>query len=427
MRKLILLIVVVAAALLLAVPRIVGALAQRQVDDYVASLNSAAATGSGPQITAHSYDRGWFEAHSSQRIALNEGSDDAPVFLVVDSRIEHGLILDDSSPGLGLAEVFSRFSLVDEDERVELPLTATTRIHLNGAASSFVSGETIDHRFDESGSRLRWDGGEMRLDIGAGGSSIAATGSFGQLQIDQDENSLTFGPMQLAGDQRLSTHQLWLGASNLSIEKFAVADPATGSFQVEDFDFFSDARLDGERLAYAFVAEAARITTPEFDDGQLRISMELSDLHAELAAGLRDKYARQDSVAAASGPGWAEIEADMLDLLAQGGRLDIEKFFIATEDGRLDASAQLVVASDAGAPVLVELLMALKGEIDLVVSKALLAAAAENNPQLAQAASMLFKAGYLLEENDDFVLKAAYTGGLLTINGLPLPLPLPVR
>jgi len=132
-------------------------------------------------------------------------------------------------------------------------------------------------------------------------------------------------------------------------------------------------------------------------------------------------------VEAASGPGWAEMEADMLNLLAQGGRLDIEKFFIATEDGRLDASAQLVVASDAGAPVLVELLMALRGEIDLVVSKALLAAAAENNPQLAQAASMLFKAGYLLEENDDFVLKAAYTGGLLTINGLPLPLPLPVR
>ena len=49
---------------------------------------------------------------------------------------------------------------------------------------------------------------------------------------------------------------------------------------------------------HSFVAEAARITTPEFDDGQLRISMELSDLDAELAAGLRDPAVLPDTLAA---------------------------------------------------------------------------------------------------------------------------------
>lgn len=425
MRKLILLLVAVILALVLVTPRVVGGLAQREVNDYVAGFNAEAATRFGPQITEHSYERGWFDARSSQRIALNAGSDEAPVFLIIDNQVEHGLILNGS--GFGLAEVHSGFSLVDEYERVELPLTAVTRIHLNGSASSLVSGKAIDHRFDESGSRLQWDGGELRFDVGSDGTSIAANGNVGRLQFVQEENRFTFGPMRFAGDQKLSEHQFWLGASSMSVDELGLEDPAAGSFQVRKFAFESDVRLDRERLTYELVVDADQIATPGFDGGSLHIDLELTDFHAETAARLRDKYAKQTDPVAAPEPGWAEIEADLLALLAHGGKLDIEKIFFATGSGRLDASAQMVIDQDVGAPVLTELLMALRGQLDIVVSKTLLATAAEHNPQLGQATTMLYRAGYLLEENEDFVLKAAYSGGLLTINGLPLPVPLPMQ
>ena len=77
--------------------------------------------------------------------------------------------------------------------------------------------------------------------------------------------------------------------------------------------------------------------------------------------------------------------------------------------------------------MLVEVLLALDAEVDIVVSKDLLAKAAESNPQLAQATAMLFATGFLLEKGEDFVLKADYKDGLLTVNDLPFPLPLPVR
>ncbi len=424
LRKLILLLVAVVVALLLVTPRVVGALAQRQVNDYVAGFNAEAVTRSGPQITEHSYERGWFDARSSQRIALSAGSDDTPFFLIIDSQVEHGLVLDGS--GFGLAEIHSGFSLVDEYERVELPLQAVTRIHLNGSASSFVSGKAIDHRFDESGSRLQWDGGELRFEVGPDGTSITANGNAGRLQFVEEENRFTFGPMRFAGDQRLSEHQFWVGASSLSVDELDLEDPAAGSFQVRNFAFEADVRLDRERLAYDLVVDADHIATPGFDGGSLHIDVALTDFHAETAARLRDKIAQQPDPVAASEPDWAEIEADLLALLARGGKLDVEKIFFATGNGRLDASAQMVIDQDVGAAMLGELLMALRGEMDIVVSKTLLATAAENNPQLAQATTMLYRAGYLLEEDDDFVLKAAYSGGLLTINGLPLPLPLPL-
>lgn len=288
-----------------------------------------------------------------------------------------------------------------------------------------VAGDRIDHRFAESDSRLQWDGGELKVQVGANGSSIAAVGDVGKLLLSQADNRITFGPIAISGDQRQSSHQFWLGDSKFSIAELGVVDTVDGSVTIEKLGIESNASLDHDRLAYSLLINADRIATPAFSDGRLNFRVALADLDVDATAKVRDKYAT--GTGPAGDPDWSEIEADMLALLAQGGRLDVERLFFSNEEGRLDATARLRLEEKPDAPVLVELLLAMEGQVDIVVSKDLLASAAENNPQLAQAASMLYTAGYLLEEDEDFVLKAIYANGLLTINGLPLPLPLPIR
>jgi uncharacterized protein YdgA (DUF945 family) len=424
-RKLIVVILVVIALLMLVVPRVVGGMAEQQVGEYIAAFNATASARGGPQITEYSYRRGWFGAHGSQRIVLDHRVDGDPLYLVIESEVQHGPL---SGRGIGLAAVHSTFSLVDANESVELPLSAVTRIRLDGSASSLITGNAIDHRFATSNSKLEWGGGELQLEIGANGRRIAADGRIDKLLFAQNDSRFTFGPMQLTGEQQQSLHRFWLGDSNFDIAELGLVDATEGALLIERLGFESSARLEQDRLFYSFLLKADRVATPQLDEGRINVSVGLAGLDVEAAARVRDKYARETAATTAlTEPDWPRIEADLLALFADGGRLDVGRFFFGNNSGRIDASAHLEFGPTAGATMLVEVLLALDAEVDIVVSKDLLAKAAESNPQLAQATAMLFATGFLLEKGEDFVLRADYKDGLLTVNDLPFPLPLPVR
>ncbi len=425
MRKLIVVILVVVALLLLTVPRVVGGIAEQQVGEYVAAFNATAAARGGPRITEYSYRRGWFGAHGRQRIALDRRVDGEPLYLEIESEVRHGPL---AGRGIGLAAVYSKFSLVDAEESIELPISAVTRIRLDGSASSLMIGNPVDHRFAASDSRLEWGGGELQLEIGANGQRIAADGRIDKLQFTQNDSGFTFGPMRLTGEQQQSFHRFWLGDSNFQVAELGLVGATDGALLIERLGFESSARLEQDRLFYSFLLDADRVAMPRLDEGRINVSVGLAGLDAEAAARVRDRYSRETAATTKlTEPDWSQIEADVLALFAGGGRLDVGRFFFGNNSGRIEASAYLEFGPAAGAPVLAEALRTLDAEVDIVVSKDLLSNAAEDNPQLTQTTAMLFATGFLIDKGEDFVLKADYKGGLLTVNDLPLPLPLPVR
>ena len=121
MRKSVIFLLFVIALIVIISPGIIGRLAEQSMDE---NLDWAAAESREIAITSLGFDRGWFTSHGQHRIEIRSGElrdslmllayengfDELPV-LIIDTRIDHGLVPVTSigrqqgslAPGLGNA------------------------------------------------------------------------------------------------------------------------------------------------------------------------------------------------------------------------------------------------------------------------------------------------------------------------------------
>ena len=59
----------------------------------------------------------------------------------------------------------------------------------------------------------------------------------------------------------------------------------------------------------------------------------------------------------------------------------------------------------------------------LRISRSLFDFVSRSNPVMAQQMTALLQTGMLIDEGEQLTLEALYDGGLLTVNGMPIPLP----
>ena len=116
------------------------------------------------------------------------------------------------------------------------------------------------------------------------------------------------------------------------------------------------------------------------------------------------------------------LEDDLQALLATGFQLRFDQFDVIMQPGTISARLNIdVAATDVNKFVWTSAVMALDATLDLSIPAELYDYAVSLDPQVSMAVGM----GYLRRNGDVYEMEAAFQNGLLTVNGAPMPIPLP--
>ena len=118
------------------------------------------------------------------------------------------------------------------------------------------------------------------------------------------------------------------------------------------------------------------------------------------------------------------IEDELQAMMTAGMEFRFDQLDITLPQGTVQTSIVLDVAEtdasgDFSWPAV---LLATTANIDLRVPAELFDLATMMNPQ----AGSLIAMGILQQEGEDYVMKAEYAQGLVSVNGAPMPIPIPV-
>ena len=116
------------------------------------------------------------------------------------------------------------------------------------------------------------------------------------------------------------------------------------------------------------------------------------------------------------------VEDDLQRLLAAGFELHFERLDISLPQGPVTSNIHISVAeSDANGFVWTSALLALDANVELSLPVELVDLMTSIDPQFHAAIGM----GFLKKNGAFYEMEAAFQNGLLTVNGAPMPLPMP--
>jgi hypothetical protein len=168
------------------------------------------------------------------------------------------------------------------------------------------------------------------------------------------------------------------------------------------------------------------IAVPELGDVDLVLEAAVDGLDAPSAGALAGTWSEQlaprdGGAAAALSP---RLEPLLRELLAAGAGIRVERFDLVVPQGTVTSSAHFdLPANDRAAFSWPALLLALTASVDLRVPAGLVDKAQAADPQVRSLVAL----GFLKKDGTFYTLEADYAQGLLTVNGAPLPVPLPGR
>jgi uncharacterized protein YdgA (DUF945 family) len=120
---------------------------------------------------------------------------------------------------------------------------------------------------------------------------------------------------------------------------------------------------------------------------------------------------------------YPDIEDEVQDLLAAGGRIRFEQLDVTLPQGTLETRIDIEFA-ELGADIAFSwpaVLLAMTADIDVRIPAGLYEFATMMNPEVETLVAM----GVLKRDGEYYLLAAQYAQGLLNVNGAPMPVPMP--
>ena len=435
MKKSFVALLVALALIVMISPGIVGRLAEQSMDE---NLDWAANETQELVVTSQGFDRGWFSSEGQHRIELKGGQfrdilqaytgaadvDDIPA-LIIDTHLDHGLIpvasmsRDKGSllPGLGSAISTLRVE-VAEGEVLELPGTIYSTVGLTGELRSNYVLEAGSFKQDDATGY--WGTTDIVVTTNPSSGAVGFEGDIELLAVDTLQETVEIKKIRFSGKQSPTPFGFRAGPANFSFESIDYGSNMPGEV-IGPLTFTSTARVDGDRLDAHMTLLLKN--TPLADMGTAGIAAELRIENADGRAISNIKRAVESMQGGVnSGALLTSMGADVQRLLSAGVSLHIDQLDISLPQGLLAmefdfehpetdldqfswTSALLVMDASASISVPVELM-------DLITTI---------NPQAHAAIAM----GYLRRKGDAYAMEASFENGLLTVNGAPMPLPIP--
>lgn len=430
-KKSIVAILVLFALVVLISPGLVGRLAEKSVDEQ---LKWAADENREIVVTADRFDRGWFSSAGRHRIELGKSAagetlrealgvapDAQSPALIIDTHLDHGLIAvtsvtrEEGSLAPGLGRAVSTLSIETSDgEVIELPGKVYSSVGLGGGLTS--------HYFVEPGAEdtLSWGAGDVELKADARKQRFVMDGGIESISVADGASTAVASNLSVSTDLMMTSYGFATGHLALGLDSFAITAPDK-DVNVGPFLLDATTALVNDRVNATTRFDFAMTGVPPVGDVSWSMILNANGLDAAAVGRLQSGL---DRLTGDEPPDemFALLERELADLVAGGFELDFDKLDITLPQGTVESKLAFSVPETARATFAwTGVLLGLEATADIRIPEALYEFATMMNPQ----ANAAVATGFLKREGDGYRMQAEYRKGLLTVNGAPMPIPLP--
>ncbi len=440
MKRWLVVLLVVLALVILVSPGIVGRLAEQNMED---NIQWAASESPGVNITTEAYERGWFTSEGRHRVVLQggrfrnasekyaaaSGNPNLPS-LIIDTRFDHGLVpltslsRDAGSVMPALASTISTFQLdPGNGQLVQLPGTLFSDVSLTGASNSRLLVETGS--YEDQDVVASWDGADLAVYSDRNSGEISVHGTIEPSTFRADDSRASVGAIRIDADQVRTPYGFNIGPGNFSLDTMTLEDDGQ-KLVVGGIDVKMNSSLQADRANSNSVVTISDVAIPGFGDVSMVMDASMNGLHAEsfgaIIKAFRDAQAADDPEMALQ-TALGDVKDDLQTLASSGGELRFDRFDVTLPQGTVETKVTVEVAeTDSGAGFSwPSVLLNMTASIDIRVPAELFDMATMMNPQ----AGSLLAMGILQKDGDKYIMEAEYAQGLVTVNGAPMPIPIP--
>lgn len=428
-------LLIVLAILVLISPGLIGRLAEKSMDE---NLDWAATETQELTVTSQGFDRGWFSSEGQHRVAIRDGdlrdallglaavqSDNEIPELIIDTRLDHGLVpfssmtRDKGSLMPGLGSAVSTLSLEYPDGvKYDLPGTIYSKVGLSGDLESNLIVETGS--YSKGGETATWGDVDVLVTTSPSSSVVGFDGSVDSLSFVSLADDVRTGKIEFAGEQRKTRFGFSVGDAAVSMASVTVPSPQ-GAQTLGPMSVATDAELDGDRVSGSSEVRFDNLPVPRVGPSNVIIDVAMTDVDGAALGNLVraldnvDVYLSGDDMMVA-------MEPDLQRLLASGFELNFDRIGFVTPQGAMEMELLLALnETDVDQFTWTSALLALDASLDLSVPAELVDLATATDPQFNAAIAM----GFLRKNGDVYEMQAEFKKGLLTVNGAPMPVPIP--
>ena len=440
MKRWLVVLLVVVAVVVLVSPGIIGRIAEKNLEE---NIKWAESESTGIEIRTESFDRGWFTSVGRHRVVLNgasfstalknyrnqSGNKDLPS-LIIDTRLDHGLVpissLGRESGSLlpGLASTVSTFQLdPGNGELVPLPGSLFTPVALSGASDSHYRLEAGEFQEDEV--LVEWQGANIAVQMDWSTGAIVVDGRVEPITFTDEKDTVRFGAIAIVADQVKSDYGFNVGNAEFSMDSLVI-ESAGAPATVGKISIATSADIDDARLNIGSRVTVDEIAVPGMGDMNFVLDLALNRIDAAslqvIAAAFRETQGAADPEVALAEM-FPRIEDDLQKIVTSGAEIRIDQLDVTLPQGKVTSKIRVdIPEGDAAADFSwSSVLLAMTASADISLPAALFEFVQTMNPQ----ASALVAMGILLKDGDDYVMNAEYAQGLLSVNGAPMPIPMP--
>ncbi|MDJ0700330.1 MAG: DUF945 family protein [Woeseiaceae bacterium] len=439
MNKGVVAILVILALIVLITPGIVGRMAEKSVEQNLERADSETPEIS---VTSQKFDRGWFSSEGQHRVEIKDPDMRAEVIdaigdhydgelpaVVIDTHLDHGIIPVSSmsrekgslAPGLGSA--ISTLSLeMPDGEIVRIPGTIYSSIGLTGNMDNNLVLEAGS--FGSAGTTASWGATDITVTSSPSNSVVGFDGVIESIRVNSAEDDVEFSGLSFSGNQRPTRYGIATGDMKLEIQSIS-ATPAAGP-AVSFGPFVVDGRTDlvDDRIDLETKASFAGLQAPGMGEIGVDLDFAITDVDPAAMAAVADALDQLGPEDEDPQVMLAAAEEPLKDLLASGMQFDLRQLDIALPQGKIATRLSATVQeTDRDNFAWSSLMLATEGSADVSIPKEVMDFVIAMNPQAGMAVGM----GFLRLNGDIYELEAEYKKGLLTVNGAPMPVPLPGR
>jgi uncharacterized protein YdgA (DUF945 family) len=439
-KRWIVVLLVVLAVVVLVSPGIVGRMAEKNLED---NMKWAESESGAIEFQTESFDRGWFTSIGRHRVVLSGASFGAAMqnyrnetgypdlpSLVIDTRLDHGLVpvtslgRDSGSLKPGLASTVSTFQIdPGNGELVPLPGSLFSNVSLSGASDSRYLLEAGNYQHDEL--QAEWQGADIAIQTDWSTGAMVVDGGIEPFTLTDKSDTAHFGAITIVAKQVKSDYGFNVGTAEFSMDSFAIDSIGTsatvGKISLAGNADVADARLNvGSRVA------VDEIVIPGMGDMNFVLDLALNRLDAAsmqvITNALREAQGAADPEAALAAV-YPQIEGDVQKIVSSGAELRIDQLDLTLPQGKVTTKIVVNIPADDSPADFAwsSVLLALTASADVRMPAVLFDFVQAMNPQAAGLVAM----GILLQDGEDYVMNAEYAQGLLSVNGAPMPIPMP--
>lgn len=435
MKKSVIALILLAVLIIIVSPGIVGKLAENSVGE---NLNWAARESGELVVTTTGFDRGWFVSEGQHRVELKEGSirslliaaasdgDDTPLpVLVIDTRIDHGLVPITSmsreqgslAPGLGSAVSTLSVELAP-GETIALPGTIYSKVGLGGGLESRYVVDAGTKMVDDG--EITWEPISIDVTTDPGTGKLVFDGEVGAMTFGNDQQVVAIDGLTIKGQQTKTQYGFHVGDVDLAMATMKINTGGMDAGGMEGLAVRGASSVSAGKAEGTGRLEISGQHIPGFGDMSVIADLAFGGLDAVALGAVSERF-RELSGHPDPAMALADAEGPLKDLVAAGFSMRMDQFDVALPMGTVEMKMTIdVPESDRAAFEWTSLLLQTEASLYVSVPEALVQLAASMNPQAGAIVGM----GYLKKEGAVYIMDADMRKGLLTINGAPIPIPL---